>query len=369
MSGGVDSSVAAYLLKQAGYEVIGIHMSLWCEQKHGIGSQHRQCCSVEDMHDAEAVCRTLQIPFYVLNFQEEFLEHVVEYFCREYGAGRTPNPCLVCNEQLKFGLLLRRALALDATYLATGHYARIQTTPDGYELLKGIDAGKDQSYFLYMLGQFELAHLLFPVGDRTKDEVRCIAEQASLPVAEKPDSVEICFVPHGDYRHFVGARVPQSPGEIVDLEGNVLGRHTGLASYTIGQRHGLGLGGGGRMYVVGIDSAGGRLVVGPESGLYCSSLFATDARWVKGHAPQGSVEVTAKIRYRSQEARATVTPKGNGVILDFAKPQRAVAPGQAVVFYSGDKVLGGAIIERATANGQGLASDGTGRAPAAGGRL
>ncbi|MEW6034733.1 MAG: tRNA 2-thiouridine(34) synthase MnmA [Chloroflexota bacterium] len=366
MSGGVDSSVAAWLLRKAGCEVVGLHMHLWCEERQGKGAQSRHCCSVEDVHDAEDVCRLLGIPFYVLNLEQEFQACVVDYFCREYLRGRTPNPCLACNEHLKFRLLLQRALALDAEYLATGHYARIERSPDGCRLLKGVDAGKDQSYFLYMLGQAELARLLFPVGERTKEEVRRIASEIGLPVAKKADSVEVCFVADGDYRPFIAARFPRSPGDIVDREGRVLGRHQGLAGYTIGQRQGLGLSLGRRFYVVGMDVQNNRLVVGPEEELYSRSLLACNVRWVGGRVPDMPLEVAARIRYRSPGAAAVVSQENGGVGVRFVEPQRAVTPGQAVVFYLGEEVLGGGIIERSDSDGERPAAHAGGRARASG---
>jgi tRNA-specific 2-thiouridylase len=345
MSGGVDSSVAALLLREEGYDVVGVHMSLWCEEKQGRGAQRRSCCSVDDLHDAGEVCRELGIPFYVFNFQDQFQASVVDYFCREYLRGRTPNPCLACNEHLKFNYLLRRAQALGSRYLATGHYARIRRDVAGYHLLKGVDPERDQSYFLYMLGQEDLCHLLFPLGGYTKGEVRDIAAQRGLSVAEKPDSVEICFVPDGDYRRFIESRFPSSPGDIVDDEGRVLGRHQGLSRYTIGQRKGLGLCGGSKMYVVAVDAVSNRLVVGPEDCLYSTVLKAGAVRWVGREMPEGVLDVTARIRYRSPEAAARVY-SGNGCAeVRFEEAQRAIAPGQAVVFYSGEEVLGGGIIE------------------------
>ena len=349
MSGGVDSSAAACLLQKAGHQVVGLHMHLWCEEKQGKGAQRRQCCNADDVRDAEDVCRRLGIPFYVLNFQKEFQEHVVDYFCREYGRGRTPNPCLACNEHIKFRLLLRRALELGGDYLATGHYARIEQNQDGYRLLRGTDPAKDQSYFLYMLGQKELRHLLFPVGGLTKSEVRRHAADAGLPVAKKADSVEVCFVADGDYRPFVAAsgHGGLAEGDIVNLNGNVLGRHQGLAGYTIGQRHGVGLGGGRKVYVVGMDVSGNRLVVGPEEALYSSALIAGQVKWVSAQAPYGEFRCEAKVRYRSAGAEAIVLLEGERVMARFREPQRAVTPGQAVVLYRGEEVIGGGIIERA----------------------
>ena len=369
MSGGVDSSVAAYLLKEAGHSVAGLHMDLWCEEKQGKAAQTRTCCSLDDARDAETVCKALHIPFYVLNLRDEFQKHVVEPFCREYGIGRTPNPCLSCNEHIKFGLLLQKCLALGGEYLATGHYARIREDAGRYHLLKGSDPSKDQSYFLYMLGQQELRHVLFPVGNMTKTQVRRMAEDAGLPVAEKRESMDICFVPDGDYRPFVAARMPQSPGDIVDAAGKVVGRHDGLAGYTIGQRSGISSGGGRRTYVVDIDAHNNRLIIGDERELYSSALVARDVHWVSGEPPASNILVAARIRYRAAAIVAALWTERDYVRVSFAEPQRAITPGQAVVFYAGEDVLGGAIIDRVERHAQMPSANDAGRATAAGERL
>ncbi len=350
MSGGVDSSVAAYILQQAGHNVAGLHMHLWCEEKQGQGAQRRQCCNAEDAHDAELVCQRLGIPFYVVNFRDEFQAQVVDYFCREYAQGRTPNPCIACNAKIKFRLLLERALSLGGEYLATGHYARTGNT-DGKQsscrLLEGTDKAKDQSYFLYMLGQEELGHLLFPVGGMTKSEVRQLAAEQGLRVARKADSVEVCFVADGGYRGFLASRIRQSEGDILDLDGATVGRHKGLAGYTIGQRARLDRGNGKRLYVVALDKASNRVIVGPEEASYSQGLIASSVRWVSGQAPQGEIECKVRVRYRSPGAKAVLTVRGGAAGAFFQEPQRAVAPGQAAVFYDGEEVLGGGIIERA----------------------
>lgn len=350
MSGGVDSSVAAYLLKKAGHDVAGLHMHLWCEERQGKGAQRRQCCNADDVRDAERVCQHLGIPFYVMNFEREFKRRVVDYFCSEYARGRTPNPCMACNEYLKFGALFDRVEELGGEYLATGHYSRIDAAGDsrsgGLKLLRGIDPTKDQSYFLYMLGQKQLRRVLFPVGALTKREVRSIAGDAGLPVAGKADSVEVCFVADRNYRAFVAARATQTPGEVVDLRGNAVGSHQGLAGYTVGQRHGIATGGGVKLYVVRLDATGNRLIVGPETALYGAALVARDVRWVSGSAPSGELRCQAQIRYRSLAAPAIVLPEEDErLIVRFEEPQRAIAPGQSVVFYDGDEVLGGGIID------------------------
>ncbi len=347
MSGGVDSSVAALLLKRQGYDVVGVTMRLWTVEREGLPAQSKRCCSVEDVDDARSVCQKIGVPHYVMNFEREFEEHVVGYFCREYDRGRTPHPCLACNDKIKFDFLLRRALFLDADYVATGHYARIRRGPASFELLKGVDPRKDQSYVLFTLTQRELGRLLLPVGELPKNRVRELAAEARLPVADKPDSQEICFIPDGDYRKFVRGRVSPRPGDIVDMRGEVIGVHPGVQFFTVGQRRGLGLGGntGAPRYVVRIDPARNRVVLGAEEDLYRTSTWASSINFTEGRAPEGPVEVTAKIRYKASEAPATLTPHAGFAELHFREPQRAVTPGQAVVFYDGGRLLGGGIIE------------------------
>lgn len=343
MSGGVDSSMAAALLREKGYEVIGVMMRLWAPE----GVTNR-CCSPEAAEDARRVCQILGIPFYLLNFEEEFKRHVVDYFEREYAQGRTPNPCLECNRHLKFGLLFRKALALGAAYLATGHYARLGQTNGRYQLLRGVDRAKDQSYALYMLGQEELARLLLPLGEYTKEEVRSLARKMCLPVAEKAESQELCFVPEAGYGRFLRDHrgfKPQ-PGPIIDLAGNTLGEHKGLPYYTIGQRRGLGIAAPEPLYVLRIDVEQNALIVGRASELGRKGLLARDTTYVAGEVPPEPMEVTAKIRYKAKEARALLNPlEGGRAKLGFLDPQRGVAPGQGVVFYQGEVVIGGGIIE------------------------
>jgi len=340
MSGGVDSSLAAVLLKEAGYDVRGIHMQLWSEA--GLIADSDRAIS-----DVEHTCYFLGIPLHVVNFETEFKRLVVDNFCREYGQGRTPNPCVACNSSVKFGLLLDRVLELGADYLATGHYARIERLPEGYRLLKALDRGKDQSYFLYRLGQKELKHLLFPVGKFHKSETRELTARLDLPAATRRESQDVCFIPDGDYRSFLAGRVPLEPGEIVDSTGKVLGGHRGLAFYTIGQRQGLGFSSGRRVYVVKLDAAANRVVAGFVDQLLSDTLSAGKLSWVSGNPPEETVNMTAKVRYRSPETMVQLRLGRGAAEVHFGEPQRAVAPGQAVVFYHGDAVLGGGIIEGA----------------------
>ena len=333
MSGGVDSSLSAALLQEAGYEVIGVSMQLWKEE-----------AGLSSVEEARRVCHLLDIPFRIIDLEPQFQSYVVDYFCGEYTRGRTPNPCIACNQQIKFNLLLRQVLSLGAEYLATGHYARIEGSGDEYRLLKGVDRGSDQSYFLCTLGQWELQHLLFPLGDYLKTEVRHMAAQRGLPVADKPKSQDLCFISNSDYRHFLKGYISPIPGEIVDTEGKVLGRHQGIAFYTVGQRTGLGPALGKRLYVTAIDARNNILVVGSEDELFASKLLATKVGFVGGK-PHQPLAIKAKIRYRSPEASAMLCPYEDGVEVRFHQPQRAITPGQAVVFYQDDQILGGGIIE------------------------
>jgi tRNA-specific 2-thiouridylase len=349
MSGGVDSSVAAALLVEQGFEVIGVTMRLWTLHDGDALPSKQQCCSVEDVDDAVAVAQTLGIKHYVLNFEKQFQEAVVDYFVGEYERGRTPNPCLACNEHIKYRALLDRALALDADYLATGHYARVRRTESGFQLLRAVDAGKDQSYVLYTLGQPELSRLLLPLGDYEKSEVRRIAARHGLPVADKPDSNEICFVPNNDYRTFLAERLPSTPGPLVDVaSGAVVGQHTGYTGYTVGQRKGLGALGE-RRFVVSIQPESNVVLIGDDDALKCRTAVAERLRWVSGEPPVDGTHVEAKIRYKSRPASATLEAAGETMHVRFDEPQRAITPGQAVVFYDGEVVLGGGTIERSAA--------------------
>lgn len=346
MSGGVDSSVAAGLLVEQGYEVIGITMRLWTQEDASAARHNKRCCSVEDTDDAVGAADVLGVRHYVLNLEREFAADVVNRFVQEYARGRTPNPCLSCNDKVKFRPLLEHAIALGADYLATGHYARVLHTDEGAELHRAIDPAKDQSYVLYTLGQAELQRTLFPVGEFAKDDIREMAHRWRLPNADKPDSVDICFIPSGDYRAFVKERVPVAAGAIVDGAGETLGEHEGIANYTIGQRRGVPARGNAEpLFVVDIDPDENRVVVGPHEALMADALIAEDLTWTSGRPPGSRVE--AKIRYRADAvpARLALQPDGTAEV-HFDRPQRAVTPGQAVVFYDGEKVLGGATIVR-----------------------
>jgi tRNA-specific 2-thiouridylase len=351
MSGGVDSSVAAALLAEQGYEVIGVTMRLWTLHDADALPGKQRCCSVEDVDDAIAVAQALDIPHYVLNFERQFQEHVVDYFVGEYARGRTPNPCLACNEFIKYRTLLDRALALDADFLATGHYARVVHGPDRHRLLRAVDAAKDQSYVLYTLGQPELARLLFPSGDYTKDQVRAIAARMGLPVADKPDSEEICFVPGNDYRAFLAERLPPAPGAIVDVTtGETVGAHAGITGFTVGQRKGLGAFGAPR-YVVGLRPEANLVLIGPDEALHSRVAMAERLRFTAGTPPPDGTRVEAKVRYKSRPASATLAVRGDTAEVRFDTPQRAITPGQAIVFYHGDEVLGGGTIAGTRAEG------------------
>jgi len=350
MSGGVDSSTAAALLKEQGYDVIGISMQLW-DYTEGEKDRPGSCCSLDDLYDARRVCDKLNVPFYVVNFEETFSKAVVDYFVEGYLKGETPNPCLKCNQVLKFEVLLRKALELEADFLATGHYARVvyDNNRGRYLLLRGKDLSKDQSYFLFTMTQKQLSKIIFPLGDLTKADVRKLANKFGLNVAEKKDSQEICFAPE-DYPSFIAKYAVHSAdtkGEIVDLNGNILGMHQGLYRYTIGQRRGIGVTRGEPLYVLKIDMQKNQLVVGPEQGLFSNSLIAKETNWIGITCPSAELEALVRIRYRHKGVEAHVAPlDGNRVEVRFKKPEKSVTPGQAVVFYKEDEVIGGGWIER-----------------------
>jgi tRNA-specific 2-thiouridylase len=344
MSGGVDSSVAAALVADAGHEVIGLSMQLYDQRSspEAFGS----CCSLDDLHDARRVAAAIGFPHYILNLEEEFKRTVVDNFVSEYAAGRTPIPCVHCNADLKFSTLVDRATGFEANAVATGHYARVSYDEDlrRYRLWRSVDRDKDQSYFLFSLTHDQLAHALFPVGHLRKPEVRALARRLGLAVAEKPDSHEICFVPDGDAAGFVGRRLGDDDrtGEIVDSGGKVIGRHQGIHRLTVGQRKGLGLSTGTAMYVLRLEPAEARVVVGTREELGGSTLAARDVNWISGVGPDGPCRLTARIRHRHLDAPSLVTPvDADRADVVFDEPQMAITPGQAVVFYDGEEVIGG----------------------------
>ena len=342
MSGGVDSSVAAHLTIEKGYECIGATMKLFTGQE-----QDSTCCSLSDIEDAKAVSHRLGMEHFVFNFTDDFDEKVIKKFINAYEIGATPNPCIECNRYLKFEKLIRRMEELDYDYVVTGHYARIEKNGDRYLLKKAVDETKDQSYVLYSMTQNQLAHTLFPLGEYTKEEARKIAEENGFINARKKDSQDICFVPDGDYAKFIeeysGKTYPD--GDFVDQNGNVLGRHKGIIRYTVGQRKGLGLSLPAPMYVMKKDTEKNQVILCSNEELFSSTLYAENFNWIAYENPPEKLKVKAKIRYNQKEEDAIVTPLSNGkVFVEFLKPQRAVAKGQAVVLYDGDVVVGGGTI-------------------------
>jgi tRNA-uridine 2-sulfurtransferase len=355
MSGGVDSSTVAGLLLESGHDVVGLTMQLWNQRRlpelSREGSTGR-CCSLDDVYDARYVAEQLGIPYYVVNFEKDFEEHVVDPFVREYLEGRTPIPCTLCNNFIKFDRFLEMADSVGASRIATGHYARISRDPASgrYQLRKGVDASKDQTYFLFGLTQKQMSRTLFPVGDLQKSEVREIAGRLGLPVAAKQDSQEICFVPNGDYAAFIdaylherGEEPPAAHGEITTGEGKVLGEHSGVHHFTVGQRRGLRLATGEPLYVIATEPESQRVIVGGVEELLSSSLNVTDVNWVSWDGLPKEARAQVKIRNKHAAAWATLRPAGDmsGVEVHFDEPQRAVTPGQAAVFYLDDLVLGG----------------------------
>jgi tRNA-specific 2-thiouridylase len=352
MSGGVDSSVAAALLTEAGHEVVGVTMRVWPWQEAAEASaRFGSCCGTDAVEDARRVASALGIPYYVLNMADEFDRTVIAPFAEAYREGRTPVPCLACNSDLKFGSLLGRAAAWDAAAVATGHYARIDRVPETgrFRLLRARDTRKDQTDFLWPLTQRQLGAARFPIGDLTKDEVREHARRLGLVTADKPESQEICFVPDGNYRGFLREREPATfrAGTIVGVDGRVLGRHDGVAGFTIGQRRGLGLAAGRALYVVDLDPDTGRVTVGDAADLEHDRLVAGRVNFVAGTPPAGPQRVIAKIRHNHEPAAATLRVLADGrAEVVFDRPQRAIAPGQSCVWYQDEAVLGGGVIER-----------------------
>ena len=348
MSGGVDSSVAAALLVEQGYEVIGMMMRLWSEPGAGPNAPANRCCTPDQMADARNIANQLGIPFYVVDVQTYFYKQIVQFFIDEHEKGHTPNPCLQCNRKVRFTYLLEQALALDADYLATGHYVRVRHNGSEYQILKGVDDHKDQSYVLHMLTQEKLAHVLFPVGDYTKPEVRELARKYDLPVASKDESQDLCFLGDGDYRRFLREYSEKAarPGPILDQEGNELGQHTGLPNYTIGQRKGLGISTPEPVFVLQKDAKQNALIVGSRVHLGQQALTAVSTNWLSGNPPTEPVRAQIKIRYKAKPAWGLVEDEGNGRCrVQFEEPVFGITPGQGVVFYDGDVCLGGGIID------------------------
>lgn len=349
MSGGVDSSVAAYLLKEQGYDVIGVTMQVWQDGDEAAEGAQGTCCGISAVEDARRVAEHLSIPYYCMNFKREFRRSVIDYFVAEYLEGRTPNPCIACNRYVKWETLLKKSLALGADYIATGHYARVDRLPNGrYAIRQSASAAKDQTYALYALTQDQLAHTLLPVGEYTKDEIRAIAKRQGLPVASKPDSQEICFVPDNDHAAFVdreaGKEAP-GPGNFVTADGQVLGRHKGINHYTIGQRRGLGLPMGERVFVTGIRPETDEVVIGADRELFTVRALCDRVNFMAWEKLEKPVRALAKIRYNHRGEYCTVESRPGGRVLAvFEKPVRAVTPGQALVFYDGGYVAGGGII-------------------------
>jgi len=349
MSGGVDSSAAAALLQEQGYDVVGITLKLWPQDC--VNRAEDKCCGPQAVMDARSVSHKLGIPYYLVDEAEDFQKQVINYFASEYKAGRTPNPCVMCNEKLKFGTLINRARQLGAEFIATGHFARVEKNAhDGRMLLKrGRDLRKDQSYFLFSLKQEQLARSLFPLGELTKSDTRCVARENNLKTADKEESMEICFVPDKDYGRFLQQAnlVEKHKGEIVNLHGQVLGHHEGIEFYTIGQRKGLGISSPKPLYVVELDAANNRVVVGDETALDRDEFLVERCNWIPWDTPPSAIEVTAKIRYNHPGTPATVLPQADGrARVKLHLPQRAITPGQACVFYQEDLVVGGGWIMR-----------------------
>lgn len=349
MSGGVDSSVAAYLLKEQGYDVIGVTMQIWQDEEEFTQEENGGCCGLSAVDDARRVAERLEIPYYVMNFKKEFKEHVIDYFAEEYLHGRTPNPCIACNRYVKWEALLKRSLEIGADYIATGHYARIEQLPNGrYAIKNSVTAAKDQTYALYNLTQEQLSHTLMPVGDYTKEEIRAIADKIGLMVAGKKDSMEICFVPDNDYASFLERERPGQippPGNFIGKDGTVLGRHKGITHYTIGQRKGLGIAMGHPVFVSEIRPETNEVVLGENEDVFTNVLYAKQLNFMAIPDIETEETLTAKIRYSHAGTECKVIRLEKDLVrCEFKEPVRAVTPGQAVVFYQGDYVAGGGTI-------------------------
>ena len=348
MSGGVDSSVAAYLLKEQGYDVIGVTMQIWQDESQEQIEDNGGCCGITAVDDARRVAMQLDIPYYVMNFKNEFKKNVIDYFTDEYIHGRTPNPCIACNRYVKWESLLKRSLEIGADCIATGHYARIAQLENGrYAIRNSVTAKKDQTYALYNLTQEQLSHTLMPVGDYNKDEIRAIAEKIGIQVAHKADSMEICFVPDNDYAGFITRETGyvSRPGNFVDLHGNILGTHKGIIHYTVGQRKGLGLAMGHPVFVVAIRPETNEVVIGENDDVFSTKLYANNINLMSVDKIEEPIRARAKIRYRHEGADCTKRMADDGLLeCVFDEKQRAVTPGQALVIYDGDYVLGGGTI-------------------------
>lgn len=348
MSGGVDSSVAAYLLKEQGYDVIGVTMQIWQDEETAAVEENGGCCGLSAVDDARRVAAQLDIPYYVMNFKNDFKKNVIDYFVDEYKNGRTPNPCIACNRYVKWESLLQRSLMIGADYIATGHYARVEKLDNGrYAIRNSVTAKKDQTYALYNLTQEQLSKTLMPVGDYTKDEIRTIAEKIGIQVAHKPDSMEICFVPDQDYAGYIERETGyvSKKGNFVDHDGNVLGEHKGIIHYTVGQRKGLGLALGYPVFVVAIRPETNEVVVGRNEDVMAGKLYANRLNFMSIENPQDGMRVKAKIRYNHEGAWCTIRLKDKDLLeCVFDEPQRAITPGQAVVLYDGEYVAGGGTI-------------------------
>ena len=346
MSGGVDSSLAAKLTKDMGYECIGCTMKLYSNEDISI-SREKTCCTLDDVEDARSVARKIGIPYYVFNLSSDFKEKVIDRFIASYENGATPNPCIDCNRYIKFERLYERAKTLGCDYIVTGHYARIEKQGDKFLLKKAVDDTKDQSYVLYSLTQEQLSHTLFPLGDKRKENVRLLAEESGFINADKPDSQDICFVPDGDYAAFIKKQTGHDypAGNFIDSAGNVLGKHKGIINYTIGQRKGLGIALGKPAFVKAINKADNTVTLCDNDGLFTSEFTADNFNWISGEIPPAPIKCNVKVRYRQTEQPATVEPINETTVkITFDKPQRAISKGQSAVLYDGDTVLGGGTI-------------------------